>query len=385
MFDENVITGIENLLDNYVEVDNKDEVLILYTSDSADAVAWVSSVLELRKINTKRVWMLPLSDEGFKDRLKAAIPNSDALKNRLIILSFERDTMSHTSVVAEVLKGYDKSKYSVFRSISASPELFSTALRILPQELSSRNTTVLERLMKAKNLVIKTAGGTNLNVTLDAKHRWISNRGIANPGGIVILPAGEVATYPASISGTFLADFAFNVNAITNRDARLNNHPVTIWVENGKAVKYECEDTMTTKFLEECFHTHCAYNVGELGFGTNFFVNQPIFMNSHINERRPGVHLGFGQHNQDPGIVNYQCAIHLDLIAKGGMVWIDDDPIPLDLENIPPSKQPHPHNSRAEDVFSPETDELEIDDCCGFLTKDGLQLFTPENCNLFNG
>ena len=132
-----------------------------------------------------------------------------------------------------------------------------------------------------------------------------------------------------------------------------------------------------TVFLDECFQTHCAFNVGELGFGTNVGIRDAIAMNSHINERRPGVHLGFGQHNQDPGIVGYQCAIHLDMIARGGTLWIDDDPAPLDLENFTPSHAAHPKNPRDEDVFSPEPDELEIDDCCGILTGDGLKLFSP--------
>jgi hypothetical protein len=124
---------------------------------------------------------------------------------------------------------------------------------------------------------------------------------------------------------------------------------------------------------------HCAYNVGELGFGTNFCVRDPIAMNSHINERRPGVHLGFGQHNQDPGVVGYQCAVHLDLIARGGLVWVDDDKVPLDLENITPSPAVHPCGPRDEDLFSPDFEDLEIDDCCGIVTGDGLQLFSQSD------
>jgi leucyl aminopeptidase (aminopeptidase T) len=267
----------------------------------------------------------------------------------------------------------------VYRAISASPNLFSDALSALPGELSARNTTILERFMGADRLHIKTPGGSDLRVLIDSKrHRWISNRGTARPGGTVVLPAGEVATFPASVTGKFVADFAFNVNAVTDRDARLQTHPVSVWVEDGRAVRYECEDPSTTAFIKECLHTHCAYNVGELGFGTNYGVIEPVPLNSHINERRPGVHLGFGQHNQDPGVVAYQCPIHLDLIAKGGEVWVDDDPVPLNLENIVPSPRPHPKDPRDEDVFSPEADDFGMDDCCGILTADGLQCLPPK-------
>jgi hypothetical protein len=377
MMDTKVWTGVQSLLDAYAKIRSDDTVAVLYTSDSYESAAWVSAALQLRDISVARVWMAPLHDDGFRERLASALPSPAELHGRLIVLSFERDTMSHGRVLANAISKYGKEKCLVFRAISSCSNLFSDALCVLPEELSARNTTILERCMAARRLRITTPGGTELDVAIDSKHRWISNRGTARAGGVVILPAGEVATFPASIDGVFVADFAFNVNAITDRDCRLHHHPVTVWIEEGRAIKCECDDAPTTRFLEECFHTHCAFNVGELGFGTNIGIRDAIPMNSHINERRPGIHLGFGQHNQDPGVVGYQCSIHLDLIARGGTVWTDADPISLDLENLAPSQLIHPQNPRDEDVFSPETTELEIDDCCGILTGDGLQLFCP--------
>lgn len=376
MIDTKTWQGVQSLLSNYAAVRSGDIVVVLFTSDSYESAAWVSAALELREIHVRRVWMAPLRDDGFLERLTAALPSPAELSRRLVVLSFERDTMSHAPMLATALSGYNKLQCVVVRAISASSNLFSDALRVSPEELSARNTTILEHCMTANHLRIKTPGGTDLSVTINPEHRWISNRGTVRPGGVVILPAGEVATFPASISGVFIADFAFNLNAITDRDARLHDHPISVWVEEGRATKYKCDDLATSRFLGECLNTRCAYNVGELGFGTNHGIDDPIPMNSHINERRPGVHLGFGQHNQDSNIVGYQCAIHLDLIAKGGLVWADEDPIPLDLENIVPSSRLHPKDPRDEDVFSPEPEELEIDDCCGILTGDGLQLFT---------
>lgn len=377
--DSRIWDGVQSLLDNYALVQSDDIVVVLYTSDSYESAAWTSAALELREIRVRRVWMAPLHDEGFLARLTAALPAAAEVPGRLVVLSFERDTMSHMRDLSVALSKYDQGRCTVLRAISASPSLFSTALQVRPSDLSARNTTILERFMNAERLRIRTVGGTDLSATVDAKrHRWISNRGTSRPGGTIILPAGEVATFPASISGLFVADFAFNVNAITDCDARLQDHPVSVWIEDGRAVKYECADSTTLRFLNDCLQTHCAYNVGELGFGTNFAVGEAVAMNSHINERRPGVHLGFGQHNQDPSVVGYQCAIHLDLIARGALVWVDDDPVPLDLENIAPSTLPHPTDPRDEDVFSPERDDLMPDDCCGILTSNGLQCL-PRN------
>lgn len=364
--------GVQTLIDHYAKISADDHVVLLYTSDSSESVAWVSAALDLRGIPCQRVWMAPLWDAGFPARLAPALPDPAEFTGRLVVLSFERDTMSHTRAVVSAVAKYKKSQ--VFRAISACPSLFSLALQALPEDLSARNTAILERLMPAKRLRIETESGSDFQVTLDPKHRWISNRGMARPGRIAILPAGEVATFPASISGKFVADFAFNVNAVTRRDARLQDNPVTVHLDGGRAVKAECGDAAVSRFIEDCFRTHCAYNVGELGFGTNFAVTDAIPMNSHINERRPGVHLGFGDHNQDPDVVGYQCAIHLDLIARGGMIWVDDEEAPLDLESIAPPAGLHPDSPRDEDVFT-GTVELEVDDCCGLLKEDGFRLF----------
>ncbi|MFL6236576.1 MAG: hypothetical protein ACJ76N_25830 [Thermoanaerobaculia bacterium] len=372
--DSKAWSGVHSLLDNYVKISADDYVVLLYTSDSSESAAWVSAALEIREIPCERVWMAPLFDEGFPARLAPALPDPAGLRGRLVVLSFERDTMSHTRPLVRALAPYKNLR--IFRAISACPEFFSIALHAVPEDLSARNTAILERLMPAKRLRITTESGSDVRVTLDSKHRWISNRGMARAGSIAILPAGEVATFPASIAGKFVADFAFNVNAVTKRDARLQDHPVTIWLEDGRAVKAECADPSVSKFLEECFHTHCAYNVGELGFGTNSAVTDAISLNSHINERRPGIHLGFGDHNQDPGVVGYQCAIHLDLIARGGKIWVDDDEAPMDLENIAPSAGQHPESPRDDDVFTAVM-EIEIDDCCGLLKEDGsVRLFS---------
>ncbi|MFE6910730.1 M29 family metallopeptidase [Streptomyces erythrochromogenes] len=370
--------GVESLLESYIDVRPDDCAVVLYTSDSCESAAWVSAALELRGIECRRVWMAPLQDDGFRDRLSKSLP-APPLRARLVVLSFEKDTMSHTAALADALSVYDKDRYVVFRAISSCESLFSTTLHRSPATLSARNTAVLERFMQAKRLRILTRSGSDLEVAIDStRHRWISNRGMARPGGVVVLPAGEVATFPAAIDGTFVADFAFNVNAITDQDARLQKHPVRVAVSGGRATSYECDDGVVSRFLDECFETQCAVNVGELGFGTNDSVREPIAMNSHINERRPGIHLGFGQHNQAPGVVGYQCAIHLDLIARGGLVWVDDDEMPLDLENISPSGASHPVITRDEDVFSPS--ELEVDDCCGIMTSDGLRSFRPPTC-----
>lgn len=376
MLEPEVWRGVGTFLDAYVGVAADDDVVLLYAPDSAEAAVWVSVGLEDRGVKPRRLPFAPLADETFADRLAAVLPPPDQVARRLVLLTFERDTMSHAKAIEAALAAHDPARRAVFRAISSCGAFFTAAMRATPADLTARNTAILERLMVAQRLRITAPGGTDLAITLDnERHRWISNRGVARPGRAVILPAGEVATYPAMVEGTLVADFAFNVNAITDQDSRLDRTPITVRIEHGRAVETQCADPRIARFLRDCFQTHCAYNVGELGLGTNPGIAEPIAMNSHINERRPGVHLGFGQHNQDPGVVGYQCAIHLDLIARGGVMWVDDDPEPFELENPPPPRGAHPTRPRDEDVFAPDSGEdLTIDDCCGILTSEGLTL-----------
>ncbi|MEY9171151.1 hypothetical protein ABIF29_007262 [Bradyrhizobium elkanii] len=375
MFDAKAWEGVNSLVDNYAQARPDDLFIVAYTADSRDSAAWVLACLNDRGIQTKLIPMSPFRDEGFHARLSNALPSPSELSGRLVILTFERDTMSHNDVIRTVIRTYDASRCVVIRAISASPTLFSHALNISPAELSARNAAILDRCTNATKLRIRTTGGTDLRVQLNNdRYRWISNRGVWRQGNFLMLPPGEVATYPAFIEGILVADFAFNANVITDKDARLENHPVTVHIEDGKAVKVECTDPETMMFLQQCFTMHCVNNVGELGFGTNVAIGAAIPLNSHINERRPGVHLGFGDHNQFSSAVSYTCSLHIDLIASGGLVWVDDESVPFDLDDLAPSSQPHPQNLLGEDLRSP-IDDLEIDDCCGVLTRGRLELF----------
>lgn len=366
--------GVQRLLNDYANVKTNDRVIVIYADDSAEQAAWVCAALECQGIVFQRVWLRPLSDKLFLSRLVSAVPTPDSFSGRLVVFTLERDTLSHHEAIRKALVNFEPARCYIFRMINACEELFSTALQIGPDELSARNTALLERALRSSRLRVESPGGSRLMIELDNNlYRWVSNRGRARPGGTIVLPAGEVATFPVNVEGVLVADFAFNINTVTERDARLQAHPVAVEVSEGRAVRWKCDSQEVQGFLDTAFSSPCVRNVGELGFGTNTGIRTGLKLNSHINERCPGVHLGFGQHNQDPERVGYDCSLHLDLIARGGLVWFDQDPEPLDLASLVPSSNPHPASPRDEDAFSPSGKD-ELDDCCGVMSCDGLRL-----------
>jgi leucyl aminopeptidase (aminopeptidase T) len=308
--------------------------------------------------------MAPLRDPGFRERLAAHIPERRLKNGRCILLMFERDTMSHNVIVKLLFRKYDPDQYTVVRAINSGRDLFVTGLAMHPSVLSAHNTALLERCRNANSLYIETKNGTSLRVELNnSKYQYKSSRGIRQPGKFMVIPPGEVATFPANINGTLVADFAINVNFLFDGDVRLDRNPVTLVIENGKLTRFDCSNPEITVCLSKWFQRTNATYVGELGFGTNKAVVEAVPENSHLNERIPGVHLGFGQHNQADEVAGYSCDIHIDLCAKGGLVWFDDSPEPIDLTQILPSCNPHPDLISGEDVFSADAE----DDCCGML------------------
>ncbi|MEU2561081.1 hypothetical protein ABZ626_17365 [Streptomyces longispororuber] len=350
--------GVDALLDRYAGLSERDHCVVVFTPDSREAAAWLVAGLKQRQLSARLIGMRPLVDHGFAARLNSAVPDPGTFDGRLVIFTLERDTMSHFAQLQYVLRQFGDDRCMVVRVISASREFFELALNLGPDELSARNAALLTRLTGARSVRVRSRGGTDLRIRLDnQRYDWISNRGVWRPGGFTILPAGEIATYPAAIDGRLVADGALNCNVITRIDTRLAAHPLTVDITDGRATGFTGGDDDVRELVELCFKQPHGTRVGELGFGTNTGIDRFVPANSHLNERRVGVHIGFGQHNQDRAVVGYEEKVHLDLITDGAELWIDDDPEPVDLANLQLNGEEHPALVRDEDITG---------DCCGF-------------------
>lgn len=347
--------GVGRLFDVYAQLSRNDHVVIAYTPDSRKYAAHCVAYLNEISIPYSLVAMRPLVDDGFQERLTHSLPHPTSFRGNLVCITLEKDTMSHFEVFSALFAAYGQARTRIVRVISASDTFFSEGLALHPQELGRRNAYLLSELQRIKNFTFTTQGGTNLRISLDKKFEWISNRGVLRPGAFTILPPGEIATYPASVTGVLVADGAINCNVVSTLDMRLGSRPLRVDIKESRAVGFTCEDPIISDFVEKCFKKDHATNIGELGFGTNIAISNFIAHNSHLNERRPGLHLGFGQHNQDPLLVKYDTDIHLDLMTDGGTIT-GDDGTSIELASFqPPTKIEHPFLVRDEDITG---------DCC---------------------
>ncbi|WP_035803045.1 M29 family metallopeptidase [Kitasatospora mediocidica] len=374
--DEKVQQGIKVLLDDYVLIESTDTFVIAYTPDSREPAAWLALALKHRGFPAGIVAMRKLQDPEFAGRFEAALPDPQTLPGRLVVLTLERDTMSHFNVFEAAMRKFGGERTMILRIISASTAFFAKSLNLAPAQLSRFNATLLDRVKPARKVRITSRGGTDLTVELDSeRYHWISNRGVWRPGGFTILPAGEIATFPVTVDGVLVADGAFNANIITPLNASLAANPVRVEIKNGCAVSLSCADPQLDEMFQLCLKSPYGRNVGEFGLGTNRGIDEFITANSHINERRCGVHLGFGQHNQRLSRVPYVAEVHLDLITDGALVWVDDDPVPIDLESFAATDVQHPADALDEDITG---------DCCGlgYGQLEGLACAVPAGSDI---
>ncbi|WP_225730502.1 MULTISPECIES: hypothetical protein [unclassified Nocardia] len=374
---DQVWRGVASLLDQYICLKDTDSVLLLYARDAREPTAWVAAELSARGITPALIDLNSISASdmnsgplttGFMDKLSKASIRPDSIRDRLVVVVIEYDTITPSEWIRAALAPLPSAQVVAFRTIMAGREFFEQGVTVSPATLNNINAGLLNKLRSAERFRIKSSSGTDLEVTLDpTRYRWVSNRGIPREKAFVFLPAGEVATYPAHISGVLVADGAFNSTAYTKLDARLRDHPVVTEIEDGRAVNYSCESDPVRKLIERCLSLPNADRVGELGFGTNIGIEHFIPLNSHLNERYPGVHIGFGQNNQGKHVL-YECDVHLDLILADCTIEIPGES-PLLSSDFKDLGGEHPAIETG--VYDEDIDG----DCCGLFSA-----YNPRQC-----
>ncbi|MFD4874496.1 hypothetical protein ACFWOB_14140 [Streptomyces sp. NPDC058420] len=362
--DQQVWQGVSSLLDQYLHLGSDDRVILLYARSAREPAAWVTGELGLRGVPVALLDLDSLSQRTvtpFSEKLTAASAGLGARGSRLVVLCLEYDIVMPSVWIRQALAPLTGTKVEIFRVVMAGADFFRQGVTTSPATLNNINAGLLQRLRSAERFTVTSSSGSELDIVLDPeRYRWVSSRGISREGAFVLLPAGEVATFPARISGTLVADGAFNSTAFTKLDARLGDHPVIFEIEDGVMVDYRCDHPLVKKFVDRFLRVPNADRVGELGFGTNIGIDRFVSLNSHLNERHPGVHIGFGQSNQRRGTV-HSCDVHVDFIASDCAIEISNE-APLRSGDFKDLTGEHP-------VIEAGVYDEDLDgDCCGLFS-----------------
>ncbi len=185
---------------------------------------------------------------------------------------------------------------------------------------------VHEAVQGAESIHITAPAGTDITIHPGDREWRLDTGAVDEPGTFSNLPAGEVFVSPENATGRFVVDGTMRPYG------RLDEgHTLAFEVEDGFVTSIEDDQIRAT--VEEAADAvgDAAYNLAELGIGTNLSVSD-LVGSVLLDEKAAGtVHLAIGD---DAGIGGETDApIHLDGVIREPTVVVDGTEIELPSPN----------------------------------------------------
>ncbi len=190
------------------------------------------------------------------------------------------------------------------------------------ERIATECENVLEQVADAEEIRVTSPQGTDITLSIGDRE-WLPDTGIVHePGDFSNLPAGEVFVSPTSGDGTIVVDGTIRPHGKLD-----DGHTVTFTVEDGFVT--DVDDPEISEELEVAAEEvgNDAYNLAELGIGTNVAVTE-LIGSVLLDEKAGGtVHLAVGD---DHGIGGDVVApIHMDGILTEPTVYADGSEVTL--------------------------------------------------------
>jgi leucyl aminopeptidase (aminopeptidase T) len=201
-------------------------------------------------------------------------------------------------------------------------EVFTVGLDADYDAIAAECAAMLERVEGAEEIRVTSPKGTDITLQVGDRS-WREDTGIVHdPGAFSNLPAGEVFISPESADGTYVVD-----GTIRPHGKLADGQTVTVEVEDGYVT--EISDDAVRSDVEAAAEEvgRDAYNLAELGIGTNIGVTE-LLGSVLLDEKAGGtVHIAIGD---DAGIGgDTDAPIHSDGIIREPTVFVDGEEIEL--------------------------------------------------------
>ena len=201
-------------------------------------------------------------------------------------------------------------------------EVFTIGLDANYEAIAAECAAMLDAVSGGDEIRVTSPQGTDITFELGDRP-WNEDTGIVHePGSFSNLPAGEVFISPESATGTYVVD-----GTIRPHGRLADGQTVTIEVEDGYLT--DISDDVIRADVEAAAEEvgDAAYNLAELGIGTNLGVTE-LVGSVLLDEKAAGtVHIAFGD---DAGIGgDTEAPIHMDGILREPTVFVDGEAIEL--------------------------------------------------------
>ncbi|WP_435151518.1 aminopeptidase [Haladaptatus sp. DFWS20] len=201
-------------------------------------------------------------------------------------------------------------------------EVMVTGLSANYETIDQHCQDVLAQVEGAQEVRVTTEKGTD--ITFEPGDReWYDDTGLCHePGDFTNLPAGEVFVSPENVNGRYVVDGTMRPHGL---------------LEDGQTLEFEVEDGYVTEISDDeiCSQVETAaeevgqdaYNLAELGIGTNVAVTE-LVGSVLLDEKAGGtVHIAIGD---DAGIGgDTDAPLHLDGIIRDPTVCADGEEVEL--------------------------------------------------------
>jgi len=315
-----VEAGVRAMFQDYCGGNDKTSLGVVASAELTEGtrVSLLNRVVDVLKSMAKsvRVWSQEFASEN-------DIFNSSILADVDLLIIFSGTKSIFREKVLKYLNERSGGP-AVFRVFDFSEELFKTSFVVPRKELDLLNRLIIGLGRDTKVISVSSDSGTRLKIDLDPRYEWTNSSGLFNNKYPGVFPPGEVNTFSDSVNGILICDGALNCSIGFPRSVLFSTTPLKLVIENSSITEFECSDEITMRFLRDWATLENSMRVGEVGFGTNPGSAGFVDFCSHLNERHPGLHIGFGTPTQSSRLVAWSCPVHLDIIPSDTTVNFDE-------------------------------------------------------------
>ena len=199
--------------------------------------------------------------------------------------------------------------------------VFLTGLDADYESIRAECERVLDRVVDADEIRVTTDLGTDITFEPGGRD-WRMDTGIVHKAGEMSnLPAGEVFLSPENANGRYVVDGTMMPHG------RLEGDTLEFGVEDG-SVTHISDDDVRAEIEDAAAEVgDAAYNLAELGIGTNLAV-EDLVGSVLLDEKATGtVHVAIGDDHGIGG--DTHAPIHLDGVITGPTVYADGEVVDL--------------------------------------------------------
>jgi leucyl aminopeptidase (aminopeptidase T) len=303
-------TAIEQCLDV-----GEDESVVVVTDDKREPIGDALYAAATTATDDATVLRYPPSDQHGTE---PPAPVAAAMADSDVFLAPTTKSLSHTRARGAACDA--GSRGATLPGITE--DVFVTGLDADYAAIDDACDAMLAAVGDAAEIRVTSPAGTDITFEIGGRE-WLSDTGVVHsPGTFSNLPAGEVFVAPETATGTYVVDGTMMPHGLLGADERLSFE-----VEDGLVTAIE--DDAVRADVEAAAETvgDAAYNLAELGIGTNVGVDE-LVGSVLLDEKAAGtVHIAIGDNAGIGGETD--APLHLDGIVRDPTVYADGEPVEL--------------------------------------------------------